>query len=57
MAAHAGYIESIVSQITLTMCLLRLKKTLIACLLSYTISLITPTIALTMGLLRSQKPV
>ena len=36
MAAHAGNIESIVAQITLTMCLLRLKKTLIACPLSYT---------------------
>ena len=36
MAAHAGNIESIVAQITPTMCLLRLKKTLIACPLSYT---------------------
>ena len=37
LAAHAGNIESIVAQITLTMCLLRSqKKTLIACPLSYT---------------------
>ena len=37
MAAHAGNIESIVAQITLTMCLLRSqKKFLIACPLSYT---------------------
>ena len=72
MAAHAGNIESIVAQITLTMCLLRSqKKFLIACPLSYTavyynahfkqihiiVCLITLTISLTVGLLRSQKQV
>ena len=36
MAAYAGNVESIVAQITLTMCLLRSQKTLIACPLSYT---------------------
>ena len=34
MAAHAGNIESIVAQITLTKCLLRSQKILIACQLS-----------------------
>ena len=36
MAAHAGNIESIVAQITLTMCLLRSQKNFNSCPLSYT---------------------
>ena len=70
MAAYVGNIESIVAQITLTMCLFRSQKNFnsvsMHCLLQYItthgfkqihiiVSLITLTISLTMGLLRSQK--
>ena len=72
MAAYAGNVESIVAQITLTMCLLRSQKNfnsvstvIYSSILRRTISkqihiivsLITLTISPTMGLLRSQKRV
>ena len=72
LAAHAGNIESIVAQITLTMCLLRSQKNFnsVSTVLYSSIStmhnfkqihilncLITLTILLTMGLLCSQKRV
>ena len=55
LAAHAGNIESIVAQITLTMYIQQYITTHDFKQIHIIVSLFTLTISLTMGLLRSQK--